>query len=315
MTTALVFPGQGSQAVGMGKSLADHFAVAREVFQEVDDALGQKLFALMQDGPEADLNLTENTQPAIMAASLAAYRVMEKETGFTLPKGALFVAGHSLGEYSALTAAGALSVGDCAKLLRIRGAAMQAAVPAGQGGMAAIIGPDLAAVQEIVAEAAKRSGEVVEVANHNSTNQVVISGSAKGIEVAMEVAKEKGAKRAVPLTVSAPFHCSLMAPAAEAMREALGKATVNAPKVPVVANISASAISDPSQIRDALVKQVTGMVRWVDSITYLQKHGVSRIIEVGHGNVLTGLIKRIVPEMTLINVGSVEDIETYSKAA
>jgi [acyl-carrier-protein] S-malonyltransferase len=299
----------------MGKSLADNFAAAREVFQEVDEALGQKLFALMQGGPEADLNLTENTQPAIMAASIAAYRVMEKETGFTLPKGALFVAGHSLGEYSALTAAGALSVGDCAKLLRIRGAAMQAAVPAGQGGMAAIIGPDLAAVQEIVAEAARRSNEVVEVANHNSTNQVVISGSAKGIEVAMEVAKEKGAKRAVPLTVSAPFHCSLMAPAAEAMRDALGKATVHAPKVPVVANISASAVSDPSQIREALVKQVTGMVRWVDSIAYLQQHGISRIIEVGHGNVLTGLIKRIVPEMTLINVGSVEDIETYSKAA
>lgn len=315
MTTALVFPGQGSQAVGMGKSLAEQFAVAREVFQEVDEALGQKLFQLMQEGPEADLNLTENTQPAIMAVSLAAYKVMEKETGFTLPKGALFVAGHSLGEYSALTAAGALSVADCARLLRIRGAAMQAAVPAGQGGMAAIIGPDLAAVQDIVAEAARRSKEVVEVANHNSTNQIVISGSAKGIEVAMEVAKEKGAKRAVPLVVSAPFHCSLMQPAAEAMRKALAEATVHAPKVPVVANISASAISDPSQIREALVKQVTGMVRWVDSITYLQQHGISRIIEVGHGNVLTGLIKRIVPEMTLINVGSVEDIETYSKAA
>lgn len=315
MTTALVFPGQGSQAVGMGKSLADQFAVAREVFQEVDEALGQKLFALMQGGPEADLNLTENTQPAIMAVSLAAYRVMEKEAGFTLPKGALFVAGHSLGEYSALTAAGALSIGDCAKLLRIRGAAMQAAVPAGQGGMAAIIGPELAAVQAIVKEAAAHSGEVVEVANHNSINQIVISGSAKGIEVAMEVAKEKGAKRAVPLTVSAPFHCSLMQPAAEAMHKALGEAHVTAPKVPVVANISASAISDPAQIREALVKQVTGMVRWVDSITYLQKHGVSRIIEIGYGNVLTGLIKRIVPEMTLINVGSVEDIETYSKAA
>jgi [acyl-carrier-protein] S-malonyltransferase len=269
----------------------------------------------MQNGPEADLNLTENTQPAIMAVSLAAYKVMEKETGFTLPKGALFVAGHSLGEYSALTAAGALSIGDCARLLRIRGAAMQAAVPAGQGGMAAIIGPDLKAVQEIVAEAATRSGAVVEVANHNSTNQIVISGSAKGIEVAMEVAKEKGAKRAVPLVVSAPFHCSLMQPAAEAMRKALDEATVNNPKVPVIANVSASAISDPSQIRDALVKQVTGMVRWVDSITYLQQHGISRIIEVGHGNVLTGLIKRIVPEMTLINVGSVEDLETYSKAA
>lgn len=315
MTTALVFPGQGSQAVGMGKSLAENFAVAREVFQEVDEALSQPLFKLMVEGPEGDLNKTENTQPAIMAASLAAYRVMEKETGFTLPKNALFVAGHSLGEYSALTAAGALSVGECAKLLRIRGAAMQAAVPEGQGGMAAIIGPDLAAVQEIVKEAAARSGEVVEVANHNSTNQIVISGSAKGIEVAMEVAKEKGAKRAVPLTVSAPFHCSLMAPAAQAMREALDKAQVNAPKVPVVANISASAMSDPAQIRDALVKQVTGMVRWVDSISYLQQHGISRIIEVGHGNVLTGLIKRIVPEMTLLNVGSVEDIETYSKAA
>lgn len=315
MITALVFPGQGSQAVGMGKSLADNFPVAREVFDEVDEALGQKLFALMSEGPEADLTKTENTQPAIMAASLAAYRVMEKETGFALPKNALFVAGHSLGEYSALTAAGALSIADCARLLRIRGSAMQAAVPEGKGGMAAIIGPELPLVQEIVAEAASRSGEVVEVANHNSTNQIVISGSAAGIAVAMEVAKEKGAKRAVPLAVSAPFHCSLMQPAAEAMQKALAEANVNAPKVPVIANISASAISDPAQIREALVKQVTGMVRWVDSITYLQQHGISRVIEVGHGNVLAGLIKRIVPEMTLINVGSVEDIETYSNAA
>jgi [acyl-carrier-protein] S-malonyltransferase len=315
MTTALVFPGQGSQAVGMGKSLAEHFAAAREVFQEVDEALGQPLFKLMQEGPESDLTKTENTQPAIMAVSLAAYRVMEKETGFTLPKNALFVAGHSLGEYSALTAAGALSVADCAKLLRIRGAAMQSAVAEGQGAMAAIIGPDLATVQEIVKEAVSQSGEVVEVANHNSTNQIVISGTAKGIEVAMQVAKDKGAKRAVPLAVSAPFHCSLMQPAAEKMREALANAEVLAPKVPVVANISASAISDPSQIREALVKQVTGMVRWVDSISYLQQHGISRVIEVGHGNVLTGLIKRIVPEMTLLNVGSVEDIETYTKAA
>lgn len=316
MTTALIFPGQGSQAVGMGRSLAENFAAARDVFAEVDEALGQKLFALMQEGPEAELNRTENTQPAIMAASIAAYRVLEKETGFALPAGAAYVAGHSLGEYSALTAAAALSLSDCAKLLRIRGQAMQEAVPEGQGGMVAIIGPELAAVEEIVQAArARAAGEVIEIANHNATNQIVLSGSARGMEVAIEVAKEKGAKRALPLTVSAPFHCSLMQPAAEKMREALAAAPVLQPKVPVIANVTAEPVSDPTKIRELLVEQVTGMVRWVDSIKTLERLGVTRVIELGHGAVLTGLIKRIAPEMTLMNVGSVEDIAAVTRAA
>jgi [acyl-carrier-protein] S-malonyltransferase len=316
MTTSLIFPGQGSQAIGMGRSLAENFAAAREVFAEVDDALGQKLYALMQEGPEAELNRTENTQPAIMAVSLAACKVLEKETGFSLPAGASHVAGHSLGEYSALTAAGALTLADCAKLLRIRGRAMQEAVPEGQGGMVAVIGPELAAVEAIVAEARARAvGEIIEIANHNSTGQVVLSGSARGMELAIEVAKEKGAKRALPLTVSAPFHCSLMQPAAEKMREALAAARLLQPKVPVIANVTAEPVSDPAQIRELLVKQVTGMVRWVDSVKTLERLGVTRMIEIGHGNVLSGLIKRITPEMTLMNVGSVEDLESYSKAA
>jgi [acyl-carrier-protein] S-malonyltransferase len=316
MTTSLIFPGQGSQAIGMGRSLAENFAAAREVFAEVDDALGQKLYALMQEGPEAELNRTENTQPAIMAVSLAAYKVLEKETGFSLLAGAAYVAGHSLGEYSALTAAGALTLADCAKLLRIRGRAMQEAVPEGQGGMVAVIGPELAAVEAIVAEARARAvGEIIEIANHNSTGQVVLSGSARGMELAIDVAKEKGAKRALPLTVSAPFHCSLMQPAAAKMREALAAARLLQPKVPLIANVTAEPVSDPAQIRELLVKQVTGMVRWVDSVETLKRLGVTRVIELGHGTVLTGLIKRITPEMTLMNVGSVEDIAAVTKAA
>ncbi|MFN7451780.1 MAG: ACP S-malonyltransferase [Alphaproteobacteria bacterium] len=316
MTTALLFPGQGSQALGMGKSLAENFAAAREVFAEIDEALSQKLYALMQDGPEADLNRTENTQPAIMAVSLAAYKVLEKETGLSLPSGAAYVAGHSLGEYSALTATGALSLSDCAKLLRIRGRAMQEAVPEGQGGMVAVIGPELAGVEAIVAEArARAAGEIIEIANHNSTNQIVLSGSARGMELAIEVAKEKGAKRAMPLTVSAPFHCSLMLPAAEKMREALAAARVLQPKVPVIANVTAEPVSDPTKIRELLVEQVTGMVRWVDSVKTLERLGVTRMIEIGHGNVLSGLIKRISPEMSLANVSSVEDIAAVTRAA
>ncbi|MFN7401570.1 MAG: ACP S-malonyltransferase, partial [Alphaproteobacteria bacterium] len=270
----------------------------------------------MQDGPEADLNRTENTQPAIMAVSLAAYKVLEKETGLSLPSGAAYVAGHSLGEYSALTAAGALSLSDCAKLLRIRGRAMQEAVPEGQGGMVAVIGPELAGVEAIVAEArARAAGEIIEIANHNSTNQIVLSGSARGMELAIEVAKEKGAKRAMPLTVSAPFHCSLMLPAAEKMREALAAARVLQPKVPVIANVTAEPVSDPTKIRELLVEQVTGMVRWVDSVKTLERLGVTRMIEIGHGNVLSGLIKRISPEMSLANVSSVEDIAAVTRAA
>jgi [acyl-carrier-protein] S-malonyltransferase len=316
MSTALVFPGQGSQAIGMGKALADAFPAARDVFQEVDDALNQKLFALMVDGPEAELTNTENAQPAIMAVSLAAFRVLEKETGLKLPKDAICVAGHSLGEYSALTAAGTFTVADCAKLLRIRGAAMQAAVPAGKGGMVAIIGPEFEAVEEIVRDARARAmGEVIEIANQNSTNQTVISGSARGMEIAIEVAKEKGAKRALALPVSAPFHCSMMQPAAEKMRVALSQATMKAPIVPVVANITAEFVKDETLIRELLVAQVTGMVRWVDSVNNMKARGITRVIEIGHGNVLAGLIKRIAPEIATVNIGSPADLDSYSKAA
>ncbi|MES2985457.1 MAG: ACP S-malonyltransferase [Pseudomonadota bacterium] len=316
MTTALVFPGQGSQAIGMGQALAANFAEAREVLQEVDDALGFALSTLMKEGPEADLTATQNAQPAIMAASLAAFRVMQKQMGFALPAGAACVAGHSLGEYSALTAAGALGVAQAARLLRTRGDAMQAAVPQGQGGMVAVIGPELAAVEAIVAEArTKAPGEVIEIANHNSTNQIVLSGSVKGMEMAIEVAKAMGAKRALPLAVSAPFHCSLMAPAATVMQHALAESGLRAPQVPLVANVTAAYVSDAATIQSLLVKQVTGMVRWVDSIHAMQAQGVTRIIEIGHGQVLSGLIKRIAPEMACVNIGTPEDLDAFAAKA
>ena len=316
MTTALIFPGQGSQTVGMGQSLLENFPVAREVFEEVDEALSVKLSTIMAEGPEADLTSTENAQPAIMAVSMAAFRVMEKEMGFALPRGAACVAGHSLGEYSALTAAGAFSISQCAKLLKIRGSAMQAAVPQGQGGMVAIIGPEFAEVEAIVREARARARtEVIEIANQNSTNQTVISGSARGMEIAIEVAKEKGAKRALPLPVSAPFHCSLMAPAAMKMRDALASTDIQTPRVPLVANVTAEYVTDPALIKELLVSQVTGTVRWVDSILAMQAAGVTRMIEVGHGNILAGLIKRIAPEIAVVNVGTAEDLDKYSKAA
>jgi [acyl-carrier-protein] S-malonyltransferase len=316
MTTALVFPGQGSQAIGMGQTLAANFTEAREVFEQVDDALDFKLTKLMAEGPEADLTATQNAQPAIMAVSLAAFAVMQKQMGFSLSAGAAFVAGHSLGEYSALTAAGSLSVAEAAKLLRIRGNAMQAAVPAGQGGMVAVIGPELPAVQEIVDEARSRApGEIIEIANHNSTNQIVLSGSAKGMEMAITVAKEKGAKRALPLAVSAPFHCSLMAPAAKVMEQALAESKLIAPQVPLIANVTADQVNDAATIKSLLVQQVTGMVRWVDSIERMKALGVTRIIEIGHGNVLNGLIKRIAPEIAVVNIGTPEDLESYAKAA
>jgi len=316
MTTALIFPGQGSQAIGMGVELAKAFPAAREVLQEVDDALSQPLSKLMAEGPDADLTSTENAQPAIMAVSLATFRVLEREMGLTLPAAAACVAGHSLGEYSALTAAGTFSVADAARLLRIRGNAMQAAVPAGKGGMVAIIGPDFAAVEEIVREARARAmGEVVEIANQNSTNQTVISGSARGMEIAIEVAKEKGAKRALALPVSAPFHCSMMAPAAEKMRVALADATMHNPVVPVVANVTAEYVADAAMIRNLLVEQVTGMVRWVDSVETMKARGITKVIEIGHGNVLTGLIKRIAPEIATVNIAGPADLDSFAKAA
>ena len=317
MTTAFVFPGQGSQAVGMGQELAAAFPAAKAVYDEVDQALGFKLSGIIQLGPEQELTQTENAQPAIMAASLAAFRVMETEMGVKLPGSAVCVAGHSLGEYSALTAAGSFTIAECAKLLQIRGRAMQQAVPQGKGLMAAIIGPDLDAVKEIVREAKHQAGasEIIEIANHNSTNQIVISGTTRGIEIAMVVAKEKGAKRALPLPVSAPFHCSMMSPAAMAMKEALAGAKLNAPAVPVVANVMADYVSDPEVIRQLLVEQVTGMVRWVDSVETMKARGITRIVEIGHGNVLAGLIKRIAPEIQTVNIASPADLESFAKAA
>ena len=316
MTTALVFPGQGSQAIGMAQALAEAFPAARDVLNEVDDALSMKLSALMKDGPEADLTATQNAQPAIMASSLAAFRVMETQLGFKLPAGASCVAGHSLGEYSALTAAGSLTIAEAARLLRTRGEAMQAAVPAGQGGMVAVIGPELPAVEEIVAEARSRApGEVIEIANHNSPNQIVLSGSAKGMEMAITVAKEKGAKRALPLAVSAPFHCSLMAPAAKVMEQALAQSNLKAPLVPIVANVTADYVLDAPTIQKLLVQQVTGMVRWVDSIEKMKATGVTRILEIGHGNVLNGLIKRIAPEIAVENIGTPADLDAFAAKA
>lgn len=314
MSTALIFPGQGSQAVGMGVELAKAFPTAKAVLQEVDEALSQPLSKLMAEGPDDQLTSTENAQPAIMAVSLATFRVLE-ETGLKVTD-AVCVAGHSLGEYSALTAAGTFGVADAARLLRIRGNAMQAAVPAGKGGMVAIIGPDFDAVEEIVREARNRAmSEIIEIANQNSTNQTVISGSARGMEIAIEVAKEKGAKRALPLPVSAPFHCSMMQPAAEKMRTALAAIDLKAPAVPLIANVTAERASDPDFIRDLLVQQVTGMVRWVDSVERMKQLGVTKVIEIGHGNVLTGLVKRIAPEIACVNISSPADLETYSKAA
>ncbi len=315
MTTALIFPGQGSQVVGMGKALAEHFSVARAVFDEVDAALGEKLSALMFDGPEADLTLTFNAQPALMASSLAVLRVLEQECGFDLAKQARFVAGHSLGEYSALAAAGSLSLADTARLLRIRGNAMQKAVPVGMGAMAAIIGLDFAAVADIAATAASETGSVCQAANDNGGGQVVISGAKAAVERAMELAKAKGAKRALLLPVSAPFHCALMQPPAEAMAQALAGVEIKAPKVPLIANVTAAPIHTPEDIRIRLVEQVTGTVRWRDSVAYMAAQGVTHFMELGTGKVLAGLVKRIAEGVTAASIGTPEDIATYQARA
>ncbi|MDX1975334.1 MAG: ACP S-malonyltransferase [Rickettsiales bacterium] len=311
MKKALIFPGQGSQVVGMGKELADQFSVARQVYEEVDAALGQKLSAIIFDGPQDVLTMTENAQPAIMATSIAALRVLEKEHGFKLAEQAAFVAGHSLGEYSALCAAGSLSLSDAARLLRIRGKAMQQAVPHGRGAMAALLGVDIEAAQQIADQAAQE--DICDVANDNAPGQVVISGAKAAIDRAIEIAKERGAKRALLLEVSAPFHCALMAPASGVMEEALSTAQVNAPCVPVVANVTASQEKDPDAIRRLLVSQVTGMVRWRESIQYLKAQGVTRVIEIGAGKVLSGLNKRIEPEMETVNIGTPADIEAFTR--
>lgn len=312
MSTAFIFPGQGSQAVGMGKALADAFPAARAVFDEVDAALGEKLTAIMWDGPADALTLTANTQPALMAVSLAAMRVLETEAGLDLARDASFVAGHSLGEYSALAAAGALTITDAARLLRIRGRAMQDAVPVGQGAMAALLGLDYDQVVAVAAEAA--GDDVCEAANDNANGQVVVSGSTAAVERAIEVAKAKGASRAILLPVSAPFHCCLMEPAAEAMAAALAQATVRAPCVPVIANVRATPVTDPAEIVRLLVEQVTGTVRWRESVIYMAGAGVTRTVEVGAGKVLSGLIRRIAREIAVSAVGTPEDVAAFIAA-
>ena len=309
MSVAFVFPGQGSQAVGMGKALADAFPSARAVFDEVDAALGEKLSAIMWEGPADTLTLTENAQPALMAVSLAAMRVLEAEAGIDLARDAKFVAGHSLGEYSALAAAGALTISDTAKLLRIRGQAMQRAVPVGTGAMAALLGMELDAAAAVAAEAAQ--GEVCQAANDNGGGQVVVSGNTSAVERAVEIAKAKGAKRAMMLKVSAPFHCALMQPAADAMAEALGKTAIKAPVVPVVANVIAKPISDLQEIARRLVEQVTGTVRWRECAAFMASAGVTRFYEVGSGKVLTGLLKRIAEGVTGTAIGTPEDVAAF----
>jgi len=311
MATAYIFPGQGSQTVGMGKALADQFGVARAVFDAVDAALGEKLSRTVFEGPEAELTLTANAQPALMAVSLAALRVLESEAGLNLAKSAKFVAGHSLGEYSALCAAGSLTIEEAARLLRLRGAAMQAAVPVGEGAMAALIGVELAGAKAIAKEAADAAGAVCEIANDNGGGQVVLSGVRAAVEKAMEISKAQGVKRAVPLPVSAPFHCALMQPAADAMREALAGATIARPVVPVVANVTAAAVDEPEDIRRLLVEQVTGTVRWRESVLFMAQAGVTKFVECGAGKVLAGLLKRIDPNVSGMSVGLPSDLEAY----
>lgn len=307
MSRAFIFPGQGSQFPGMGKDLAEAFPEARHVFEEVDDALGQKLSKIIFEGPEADLNLTENTQPALMAVSMAAMAVLTKQGGVRLDQSAAFVAGHSLGEYSALTAAGTFDIATTAKLLKLRGQSMQKAVPVGMGAMAAILGLDFEDVKAIAAAAS--SAEICEAANDNSPGQVVVSGHKGAVEAAIALATERGAKRALLLPVSAPFHCKLMQPAADAMAEALGKTDLKAPVVPVVANVTASAVTDPAQIRNLLVEQITGVVRWRESVSWMKQQGVSEMIEIGAGKVLAGLVKRIESDVAASSVATPQQIE------
>ena len=311
MSIAFVFPGQGSQAVGMGASLATTYPAAQAVFAEVDEALSQNLSKLMWEGPETELVLTENAQPALMAVSLAAMRVLAEEKGIKLRDKVAYVAGHSLGEYSALAAAESLSVADTARLLKIRGKAMQEAVPVGEGAMAALLGADLDQAKALAAAAAE--GQVCEAANDNAPGQVVISGARAAIERAVKLGPQFGARRAVLLPVSAPFHCALMKPAADAMRDALNKVEINEPAVPLVANVLALAISSPVEIRNRLIEQVTGMVRWRESMMYLQAQGVTNVYEVGAGKVLSGIARRF-GGLQAANVGTPEELEAASTA-
>lgn len=308
---ALVFPGQGSQKVGMGKELAEAFPVARHVFEEIDEALKQNLSRLMFEGPESDLILTENAQPAIMAVSLAVMEVLKKEGGKAMPDLASYVAGHSLGEYSALAAADALTITDTARLLQIRGQAMQRAVPVGEGGMAALLGLDFEQAQKVAEEAAE--SDVCVAANDNAPGQVVVSGGMLAVDRAVEIAKTHGARRAVKLAVSAPFHSPMMEPAAEVMRAALAEVDLRSPVVPLVANVTAKAVSEPDAIRDLLVQQVTGMVRWRESMLYLKEQGVTQLIELGAGNVLSGLARRIDRELAATSIETPQQIEDFLK--
>lgn len=315
MTTvrALTFPGQGSQSVGMGKALADAYSDARLVFEQVDEALGEHLSRLMFDGPEEELVLTRNAQPALMAVSLAVVRVLEAESGKSISDLAEYVAGHSLGEYSALAAARALDIADAAKLLRLRGEAMQSAVPVGEGAMAALLGVSLEVAREIAAEG-RSGGGVCDVANDNADGQVVISGARAAVERAIAAAADKGARKSVMLPVSAPFHCGLMAPAADAMAEALAITDLRAPMIPLVANVLADKLEDPSEIRIRLVEQVTGMVRWRESVLWMASHGVTDIVEIGAGKVLTGMAKRIDRSLKGSSVGAPEEIAAFLEA-
>jgi [acyl-carrier-protein] S-malonyltransferase len=307
MSVAFVFPGQGSQAVGMGAELAETFAAARTLFAEVDAALGQKLSDLMFNGPLETLTLTENAQPALMAVSLAVMRVLEEEKGFRLADKVKYVAGHSLGEYSALAAAGALSVADAARLLKIRGLAMQAAVPVGEGAMAALLGVGKDAGERLAQQAAQ--GEVCQLANDNEPTQAVISGAKSAVDRAAQLAKAHGVRRFILLNVSAPFHCALMQPAADAMAQALAEVEIRTPTVPLVANVLAAPIADPGEIRQRLVEQVTGTVRWRECVARMAADGVSHLYEIGSGKVLAGLAKRIVPTLNASAVGTPQDIE------
>lgn len=316
---AFIFPGQGSQAVGMGRDLAAAFGSAREVFQEVDETLHQNLSRLMFEGPAEELVLTENAQPALMAHSLAALRVLEKEGGFALKQKAAVVAGHSLGEYSALAAAGAFSIADAARLLKLRGHTMQKAVPSGQGAMAALLGADLALAEDICEAAAPvpdsetNERQVIQVGNDNGAGQVVLSGAREAVERAVEFAKEKGVRRALLLPVSAPFHCALMAPAADAMAEAFEKTPPGAPVVPLVANVSAAKETDPAVIRDLLIRQVTATVRWRECVQTMTGLGVDSFVELGAGKVLSGLVRRIAPDAATASAATPPEVEAVLK--
>ena len=310
MSRAFVFPGQGAQTIGMGKALAEAYPAARAVFDEVDEALGERLSALIWDGEQETLTLTQNAQPALMATSMAALRALEAE-GVGI-EAAAFVAGHSLGEYSALAAAGALSLADTARLLRTRGLAMQAAVPVGVGAMAALLGLDFETVTDVAREAAQ--GEVCQAANDNDPGQVVVSGHKAAVARAVDLAKDRGAKRAVLLPVSAPFHCSLMQPAAEAMARALAEVDINEPRVPLVANVRAAAVSDPETIRSLLVEQITGSVRWRESVLYMAAQGVTEAWEIGAGKALSGMIRRIDRDMASRALGTPDEVKAAAEA-